>query len=131
MHDNTGSNTHRIRGFHATKVMWNSAHVMDIVKEAKNFGVEASVGEFDWPTLKKARDAYITRLNGIYERNLGNSGVHIIEGVSAHAVAHMNAVHEDGSGVLATKTTRGWHIALERCYVGSQFYSKMTKRSPV
>ncbi|CAM9769366.1 unnamed protein product [Scytosiphon promiscuus] len=62
------------------KVMWNSAHVMDMVNEAKNFGVIASAGKFDWPTLKEARDSYITRLNGIYERNLGNSGVDIIQG---------------------------------------------------
>lgn len=68
------------------KVMWNSAHVMDMVNEAKNFGIETTPGKFDWPTLKAARDAYIIRLNGIYERNLGNSGVKIIQGVSAHAV---------------------------------------------
>lgn len=64
------------------QVMWNSAHVMDMVNEAKNFGVVASAGKFDWPTLKEARDSYVTRLNGIYERNLGNSGVDIIQGVS-------------------------------------------------
>ncbi|CAN0185173.1 unnamed protein product [Ectocarpus sp. 6 AP-2014] len=62
------------------KVMWNSAHVMDMVNEAKNFGVVTSAGKVDWPALKEARDTYITRLNGIYERNLGNSGVEIIEG---------------------------------------------------
>lgn len=55
---------------------------MDMVNEAKNFGVETSGGKCDWPSLKEARDAYITRLNGIYERNLGNSGVQIIQGVS-------------------------------------------------
>lgn len=55
---------------------------MDMVKEAKHFGVEVSGGNFDWLTLKEARDSYITRLNGIYERNLANSGVKIIEGVS-------------------------------------------------
>eukprot|EP00752_Nemacystus_decipiens_P010117 g9018.t1 len=65
------------------KVMWNSAHVMDMVNEAKNFGVITSAGKFDWPTLKEARDSYITRLNGIYERNLGNSGVKIIQGYGA------------------------------------------------
>lgn len=64
--------------------MWNSAHVMDMVNEAKNYGVIASAGKFDWPTLKEARDSYITRLNGIYERNLGNSGVKIIQGVSTN-----------------------------------------------
>lgn len=66
--------------------MWNSAHVMDMVNEAKNFGVISSAGEFDWPTLKEARDSYITRLNGIYERNLGNSGVKVIQGVSTNEV---------------------------------------------
>lgn len=65
--------------------MWNSAHVMDMVNEAKNFGIETSGGKLDWKFLKESRDAYITRLNGIYERNLGNSGVQIIQGVSARA----------------------------------------------
>lgn len=75
----------------ARKVMWNSAHVMDMVNEAKNFGVISSAGEFDWPTLKEARDSYITRLNGIYERNLGNSGVKVIQGVSTNEVKRMCA----------------------------------------
>lgn len=59
---------------------------MDMVNEAKNFGVITSAGKVDWPALKEARDTYITRLNGIYERNLGNSGVKIIEGVSVRSV---------------------------------------------
>ncbi|CAM9390403.1 unnamed protein product [Ascophyllum nodosum] len=62
------------------KVMWNSAHVMEVVNEAKHFGVEVSGGKFDWPALKEARDSYITRLNGIYERNLLKSDVKIIQG---------------------------------------------------
>jgi len=76
----------------ANQVMWNSAHVMDMVNEAKNFGVITSAGKFDWPTLKEARDAYITRLNGIYERNLGNSGVKIIQGVSINDATGRNIV---------------------------------------
>ncbi|KAG2922818.1 Glutathione reductase [Phytophthora cactorum] len=35
---------------------------------------------FDWPKLKARRDAYILRLNGIYERNLANSKVELIRG---------------------------------------------------
>lgn len=62
--------------------MWNCAHVMDMVHEAENFGVETTGGKFDWPFLKEARDSYIKRLNGIYDRNLANSGVHVIQGVS-------------------------------------------------
>ena len=59
--------------------------MMDMVNEAKMFGIETSGGKLDWLFLKNARDKYITRLNGIYERNLGNSGVQIIQGVSARA----------------------------------------------
>ncbi|KAL4173027.1 hypothetical protein KRP22_008184 [Phytophthora ramorum] len=35
---------------------------------------------FDWPKLKARRDAYVLRLNGIYERNLANSKVELIHG---------------------------------------------------
>lgn len=77
--------------------MWNSAHVMDMVNEAKNFGIETSGGKLDWKFLKESRDAYITRLNGIYERNLGNSGVLIIQGVSARAFGGYSFVSRGGS----------------------------------
>lgn len=35
---------------------------------------------FDWPTFKNKRDAYIKRLNGIYERNLANDKVEYVHG---------------------------------------------------
>ncbi|EEY60687.1 glutathione reductase [Phytophthora infestans T30-4] len=38
---------------------------------------------FDWPKLKAGRDAYVLRLNGIYERrNLANSKVELIRGLA-------------------------------------------------
>lgn len=64
------------------QVMWNCAHVMDMMHEASNYGVQTTVGTFDWPYLKEARDTYVKRLNGIYDRNLANSGVKVIQGVS-------------------------------------------------
>ena len=39
--------------------------------------------DFDWEYLKKSRDSYIERLNGIYERNLDGSNVVRIEGVAS------------------------------------------------
>ena len=65
------------------KVMWNAAHVREVMAGAKHFGFDLDghkVG-FDWPTLKSARDDYVTRLNGIYGRNLANSEVAVIQGV--------------------------------------------------
>ena len=35
---------------------------------------------FDWSTFKQKRDAYIHRLNGIYERNLANDKVEYVHG---------------------------------------------------
>lgn len=76
---------------------------MDMVHEAKNYGVETSAGKFDWPFLKEARDSYVARLNGIYERNLANSGVQIIQGVS-------RTIIQTGSGAVVVNN--GYHPAL-------------------
>lgn len=38
---------------------------------------------FNWLTLKAKRDAYIARLNGIYERNLGNDKVDYVKGFAS------------------------------------------------
>ena len=63
------------------KVMWNAATVSEIFHDAKQFGFDLPGGyTFNWRTLKEMRDAYITRLNGIYTRMLGNSQVEYIQG---------------------------------------------------
>src|SRR3954467_2506562 len=60
------------------KVMWNAAHVGDALRDAPDFGFDVSVRGHDWRTLKAKRDAYIERLNGIYERNLANDKVEVV-----------------------------------------------------
>lgn len=63
------------------KVMWNAAAVYEHAHEADNYCI--SGGDkvaFDWGALKTRRDAYVTRLNGIYGRNLANSAVTLLEG---------------------------------------------------
>lgn len=58
------------------KVMFNAAHVGEVLKEAKHFGYElAAPAEFHWARLKQARDNYIRRLNGIYESGLDKMNV--------------------------------------------------------
>lgn len=56
---------------------------------------------FDWPTFKEKRDAYITRLNGIYERNLAKDQVEYLHGwgrlVSKDSV---EVTRDDGTTVL-------------------------------
>mmetsp|Transcript_43037 Transcript_43037/g.104102 ORF Transcript_43037/g.104102 Transcript_43037/m.104102 type:complete len:583 (-) Transcript_43037:830-2578(-) len=59
------------------KVMWNAATIAEMVHEMNHYGFEAPADaiKFDWKTLKDRRDAYVERLNGIYDRNIANSDV--------------------------------------------------------
>eukprot|EP01013_Petalomonas_cantuscygni_P022698 TRINITY_DN44003_c0_g1_i1.p1 TRINITY_DN44003_c0_g1~~TRINITY_DN44003_c0_g1_i1.p1 ORF type:complete len:501 (-),score=125.32 TRINITY_DN44003_c0_g1_i1:264-1709(-) len=67
------------------KVMWMTSAVAETLEDAKDYGflgvdAHAAMRSFSWPTLKAKRDAYITRLNGIYATNLGKSGVSVVKG---------------------------------------------------
>src|SRR5262245_37271960 len=61
------------------KIMFNAASVAQAIDDAHGYGFETS-WRLDWLALKRARDAYIQRLNDIYERNLVNRGVRLIRG---------------------------------------------------
>jgi glutathione reductase (NADPH) len=62
------------------KVMWNAAGVALSLHDAADYGFDVKVGRSDWAELKRKRDAYVLRLNGIYERNLAAKGVAYVRG---------------------------------------------------
>ncbi|HXS20793.1 MAG TPA: glutathione-disulfide reductase [Steroidobacteraceae bacterium] len=62
------------------KVMWNAAGLAEGVRDARDYGFALPAGAHDWAILKEKRDAYVLRLNGIYEGNLAKRGVHLIRG---------------------------------------------------
>lgn len=62
------------------KVMWNAAHLNAGLSLARDYGFKFGETTFDWPSLKQKRDAYIKRLNKVYARNLGGSGVDVVVG---------------------------------------------------
>jgi glutathione reductase (NADPH) len=64
------------------KVMWNAASVALSLTDANDYGFNVTVGDSDWPALKRKRDAYVLRLNGIYERNLAAKGVAYVRGAA-------------------------------------------------
>ncbi|KAF3933641.1 hypothetical protein ABW20_dc0100631 [Dactylellina cionopaga] len=65
------------------KVCWNAASIAETIHDAASYGFKLEqTGPFDWTWFKHKRDAYIKRLNGIYERNLEKDDV---EYISAHA----------------------------------------------
>ncbi|KAF9924832.1 Glutathione reductase [Linnemannia zychae] len=66
------------------KVMWNTASIAEAIHDAKEYGFpNVGPATFDWNTLKHKRDAYIKRLNGIYERNLEKDQVEYITGMAS------------------------------------------------
>jgi glutathione reductase (NADPH) len=64
------------------KIMWNAASVALSLQDANDYGFEVNVGKSDWAEIKRKRDAYVLRLNGIYERNLAAKGVAYIRGAA-------------------------------------------------
>lgn len=62
------------------KIMWYSAHHAEQIRQAKAYGFDVSLNGHNWSQLKKGRDAYISRLNAIYEKNLDRRGVANIHG---------------------------------------------------
>jgi glutathione reductase (NADPH) len=73
------------------KVMWNAASLAEELRDAPDYGFQVAADGHDWSLLKEKRDAYILRLNGIYEANLAKRGVTLVRGraqlVDARTVA--------------------------------------------
>ena len=64
------------------KVMWNAAGVALSLTDAHDYGFAVAAQANDWTTLKRKRDAYVLRLNGIYARNLETKGVTYVRGAA-------------------------------------------------
>ncbi len=88
------------------KVMWHAAGHAHYFEHAADYGFDISVNGHDWAALKSRRDAYVRRLNSIYESGLDKSGVTYIAGaarfVNAHTVAVGDEQHRADRIVIAT-----------------------------
>ncbi|CEP61885.1 glutathione-disulfide reductase GLR1 LALA0_S04e02894g [Lachancea lanzarotensis] len=68
------------------KVMWYASDLATRLTQANEYGLfqdnklTREKLTFNWAQFKEKRDAYIKRLNGIYERNLAKEGVDYIYG---------------------------------------------------
>jgi glutathione reductase (NADPH) len=81
------------------KVMWYAAHYAHQLHHAVNYGYDVSVDGHDWNALKTRRDAYVARLNDIYDNNLDKRGVTLVEGHARFIDA--NTVDVDGKAYVA------------------------------
>ncbi len=62
------------------KVMWYAAQHAHHFRYAADYGFESGANGHDWHRLRERRDAYVKRLNGIYEDKLGSRGVTYLRG---------------------------------------------------
>jgi glutathione reductase (NADPH) len=77
------------------KLMWNAATLAHGLDEARAYGFDLTVHGHDWARLKAARDAYVVRLNGIYETNLRKSNVDVYCGRARFVDANTVVVPTD------------------------------------
>ena len=70
------------------KVLWNAAHIVEGARDAAGYGISLPEAKVDWEDMRKRRDAYIVRLNGVYARNLEKRGVVHISGRATFQDAH-------------------------------------------
>jgi glutathione reductase (NADPH) len=76
------------------KLMWNAAEFVGAAADARGYGFDIALQGHDWARLKSARDAYVQRLNGIYESNLAKSKVTLLRGWGRLSAANTVTVGE-------------------------------------
>ncbi|KAI9658533.1 MAG: Glutathione reductase [Trizodia sp. TS-e1964] len=109
------------------KIIWNAASLAESIREAKAYGFSVQeTAPFNWALFKQKRDAYIKRLNGIYEKNLGNDKVEYLHGrATLLGKNEVEVKHDDGSKIviLAKKilVATGGHPIIPRDIPGSEY----------
>ena len=83
------------------KVMWYAAHHAHSFHHVADYGFDVEIKGHDWAGLKERRDAYVERLNGIYESNLDKRGVTYLAGHARFVDAH--TIDIDGRKVEADR----------------------------
>lgn len=87
------------------KVMWYASDMASKLKLAGDYCFQnVPEPKFDWTTFKGKRDAYVKRLNGIYERNLTKEGVEYIYGFARFNDAGQIEVVSKDDGKVQTFT---------------------------
>ena len=98
-----------IRSCVPKKLLVYAAHFHEDFEDARGYGWSMPAAQFSWPHLIEAKDREIARLEGIYERLLGNAGATLIKGrarlLDAHTVEVEGKRHTAKHFLIATG---GW-----------------------
>ncbi len=69
-----------LRGCVPKKLLVHAAHAAEEIADAAGYGWTVERAAFDWATLIRNKNAELDRLNGIYERMLGEASVPVLRG---------------------------------------------------
>ncbi len=77
------------------KIMWYTASHAHKARLAADYGFDLTVNGHNWPVLKERRDAYIKRLNDIYQQNLDRRNVNLFSGTASFVDQNTVRVGDD------------------------------------
>ncbi|KAB1257746.1 Glutathione reductase; mitochondrial, partial [Camelus dromedarius] len=83
------------------KVMWNTAVHSEFMHDHVDYGFQSCESKFDWRVIKEKRDAYVSRLNTVYQNNLTKSHIEIIHGHAAFTCDPQPTVEVSGKKYTA------------------------------
>ncbi|XP_044767868.1 glutathione reductase, mitochondrial isoform X2 [Neomonachus schauinslandi] len=83
------------------KVMWNTAVHSEFMHDHVDYGFQSCESKFNWRVIKEKRDAYVSRLNTIYQNNLTKSHIEIIHGHAAFTCDPEPTVEVNGNKYTA------------------------------
>jgi len=81
------------------KVMWFASEIASALDDAKGYGFDVKVNDFDWSKLVEAREGYIKGITDWYGNYLEDSRIDYIEGTAKFIDAHTLDV--DGKKITA------------------------------
>ncbi|RAK61004.1 glutathione-disulfide reductase [Phenylobacterium hankyongense] len=90
-----------IRGCVPKKFMVYASEFAHHFKIAKGYGWTVGESSFDWPAFIAEKDKEISRLSGVYVRNLQNAGAELLHGRSRLVDAH--TVETAGAGTITAE----------------------------
>ncbi|TFH11569.1 MAG: glutathione-disulfide reductase [Nitrosomonadales bacterium] len=71
------------------KVMWHGAQIAETIQSyAQDYGFDLDVKEIDWKKLVKNRETYISRIQAIYKKELGNNSIEVVKGFARFINTH-------------------------------------------